>query len=149
VKENIDRLVQRVILVPVDQPTSWVNQMAVVEKSSGKLRIYLDPQPLNRALQREYRYFRLHTFEELIPQFQSAKLFTKLDVKEAFWHVALEDESGSLTTMIRPTPLGRFRMELSSIRVECHILCICFIFSLTIENSVSTVTMSGVSMNDN
>lgn len=105
VKEEVDMLVHRGILVPVDQPTTWVNQMAVVEKSNGKIRICLDPQPLNRALQREH--FRLPTFEEVRPQFQNAKLFTKLDVKEAFWHVSLDDESSLLTTMI--TPWGRFR----------------------------------------
>ena len=105
VKEEIDRLLQRGVLVSVDQPTRWVNQMAVVEKNNGKIRICLDPQPLNRALQREY--FRLPTFEEVRPQFQNAKLFTKLDVKEAFWHVSLDDESSMLTTMM--TPWGRLR----------------------------------------
>ena len=105
VKQEVDRLVQRGILMPVDQPTAWVNQMAIVEKSNGKIRICLDPQPLNRTLQREH--FRLPTFEEVRPQFQSAKLFSKLDVKEAFWHVSLEEESSLLTTMI--TPWGRFR----------------------------------------
>ena len=89
----------------MDKPTAWVGQMAVVEKSNGKIRICLDPQPLNRALQREY--FRLPTFEEVRPHFQSAKLFTKLDVKEAFWHVSLDKESSMLTTMM--TPWGRYR----------------------------------------
>ena len=35
------------------------------------------------------------------------KIFTKLDVTEAFWHVRLDKDSSKLTTMI--TPFGRFR----------------------------------------
>ena len=34
-------------------------------------------------------------------------MMLKLDVKEAFWHVRLDEESSRLTTMI--TPFGRFR----------------------------------------
>ena len=33
-------------------------------------------------------------------------MFTKMDVKEAFWHVRLDEESSKLTTMI--TPFRRF-----------------------------------------
>ena len=42
VKQELDKLVERGILVPVKEPTEWVNQMAVVRKSSGCLRICLD-----------------------------------------------------------------------------------------------------------
>ena len=105
VKQELDKLVERGILVPVEEPTEWVNQMAVVRKSSGSLRICLDPQPLNKVLKRE-RY-RLTTFDDVLPNLNQAKLFTKMDVKEAFWHVRLDEESSKLTTMI--TPFGRFR----------------------------------------
>ena len=50
VKEELDRLVEKGLLVPVTEPTVWVSQMAVVHKPSGKLRICIDPQPLNAAL---------------------------------------------------------------------------------------------------
>ena len=105
VKFEIDTLVQRGILVPENEPTEWVNQMAIVRKSNGKLRICLDPQPLNKVLKRE-RY-RLTTFDDIVPNLNQAKIFTKLDVKEAYWHVRLDDASSKLTTMI--TPFGRFR----------------------------------------
>ena len=105
VKTELDKLVERGILVPVEEPTEWVNQMAVVRKSTGSLRICLDPQPLNKVLKRE-RY-RLTTFDDVLPNLNQPKLFTKMDVKEAFWHVRLDEESSKLTTMI--TPFGRFR----------------------------------------
>ena len=54
VKEELDRLVNKGVLVPVTEPTEWVSQMAVVHKPNGKLRICIDPQPLNAALKREH-----------------------------------------------------------------------------------------------
>ena len=99
-KDEIDSLVERGILLPVSEPKEWVNQMAVVQKSNGKLRICIDPQPLNKVLVRE-RY-KLPTFDDLIPELHGAKIFTKLDVKEAFHHVRLGEQSSKLTTMITP-----------------------------------------------
>ncbi|XP_055883579.1 uncharacterized protein K02A2.6-like [Biomphalaria glabrata] len=105
VKKELDVLVKRKILVPVEEPTDWVSQMAIVQKKNGDLRICIDPQHLNRVLKREH--YRLPTFEDTLPQFENAKVFSKLDVKEAYWHVRLDKESSILTTMI--TPYGRYR----------------------------------------
>lgn len=105
VKSEIDKLVERGILQPVDEPTEWVSQMAIAEKSCGSIRICIDPQPLNKALLREH--FRLPTLDDVLPELNGARIFSKLDVKEAYWHVRLDYESSLLTTMI--TPFGRFR----------------------------------------
>lgn len=105
VKADLDKLVERGILIPVTKPTAWVSQMAVVKKPNGKLRICLDPQPLNVALQREH--YNLPTFDDVLPNLKNARLFSKLDVREAFWHVRLNEHSSLLTTMI--TPYGRYR----------------------------------------
>ena len=75
-------LVNRGILAPVTEPTNWVSQMAVVRKPSGKLKICIDPQPLNEALKREQ--YRLPTLEDVLPTLSNAKVFSKFDVKEAF-----------------------------------------------------------------
>ena len=50
VKAEIERVTTRGILIPVSEPTEWVNLMAGVQKSNGQLRICLDPQPLNKVL---------------------------------------------------------------------------------------------------
>ena len=105
VNTELDTLVKRGILVPVDEPTQWVTQMAVVVKQNGNLRLCLDPQPLNQALMRE-RY-KLSALDDVLPSRNNAKLFSKLDVQEAFWHVELDEQSSILTTMI--TPYGRYR----------------------------------------
>ena len=104
VEAELNNLVHRGVLIPVTEPTQWVSQMAVVRKANGKLRICIDPQPLNQALMREH--YKLPTVDDVLPMLHDAKVFSKLDVKEAFWHVRLDDESSKLTTMI--TPFGRY-----------------------------------------
>ena len=53
VKTEIERQTTSGIPIPASEPTEWINQMAVVQKSNGQLRICLDPQPLNKVLVRE------------------------------------------------------------------------------------------------
>ena len=91
VKEELDRLVNKGVLVPVTEPTEWVSQMAVVHKLIGKLRICIDPQPLNAALKREHD--QLPVLDDVLPKLKDAKIFSKLDVKEAYWHVRLEQQT--------------------------------------------------------
>lgn len=104
-KKDLDQLVDKGILVTVTKPTEWVSQMAVVQKSNGKFRICIDPQPLNVALQSEH--YNLPTFDDVLPNLKNARMFSKLNVQEAFWHVRLDGKSSILTTMI--TPYGRYR----------------------------------------
>ena len=105
VKTELSVLVDKGIIAPVDEPTDWVNQMAVVEKPNEKLRICIDPQSLNIALKREH--YRLPLLDYILPELHKAQVFSKLDVKHAFWHVKLDDESSKLTKMI--TAYGRCR----------------------------------------
>lgn len=104
-KERVKADLERGILIPVTKPIAWVSQMAVVQKPNDKLCICLDPQPLNIALQREH--YNLPTFNDVLPNLKNARLFSKLDVREAFWLVRVDEQSSLLTTMI--TPYGRHR----------------------------------------
>ena len=79
--------------------------MAVVKKPYGSLRICIDPQPLNEALQREH--YRLPTFNNVLPTLNNAKIVRRHDVKHAFWHVQLDSQSSLLKTMI--TRFGWYR----------------------------------------
>ena len=54
VKDELDRLVDTGVLAQVDEPTDWVDQMAVATKWDGSLRICIDPRFLNVALKREH-----------------------------------------------------------------------------------------------
>ena len=45
----------------------------------------------------------------MLPKLKNAKIFSKLDVREAYWQVMLDQESSKLTTMI--TPYRRYRWK--------------------------------------
>ncbi|KAL6490120.1 hypothetical protein MHYP_G00004650 [Metynnis hypsauchen] len=103
-KEELADLERRQIIAPVECSTDWISSMVAVQKPSGKLRICIDPKPLNRALKRSH--FPLPTIDDILPDLSKTKVFTVCDVKQGFWHVKLEEESSYLTTF--STPFDRF-----------------------------------------
>ena len=104
-KGELDDMVKKVILSPVEKPTEWVSQFVVCRKKSGKLRVCIDLKPLNKALKREH--YHLQVLDDVLPCLNKAKVFTKLDLASAFWHIQLDEESSFLTTF--NTPFGRYR----------------------------------------
>ena len=95
------------IIAPVTAPTPWVSSLVVVPKKNGTLRLCLDPKDLNRPIQREH--YPLPTIEHVATRLYGAKVFTKLDVRNGFWHVQIDDASFYLTTF--NTPFGRYRWK--------------------------------------
>ena len=105
VKLELDRLVTAGVLTPVDEPTDWVNQMAIATKKNGALRICIDPRSLNLALKREH--YQLPVLDDILPDLAKAKIFSKVDHSRGYWHCSLEEDSSMLTTF--STPFGRYR----------------------------------------
>lgn len=104
-KEEIKDLQKREIITPVEKSTDWISSLITVQKPNGKLRVCIDPKPLNKALKRSH--YPLPTLDDVLPDLAKAKVFSVCDVKHGFWHVKLEEESSYLTTFA--TPFGRFR----------------------------------------
>ena len=103
-KEELDDMEKRGVVRKVEEPTDWVNSMAIVEKPNGSLRICLDPRHLNKAIKREH--FQLPTIEDITTRMANAKWFTKLDANRGYWQIPLDEESQLLTTF--NTPFGRY-----------------------------------------
>ena len=75
------------------------------EKPNGKLRICIDPsQTINKAIRRPK--YTIPTIEEKLPLLTNAKVFTIVDVSEAFHTIELDEESSLLTTFQGPN--GRY-----------------------------------------
>ena len=104
-KDTLTQLTKQEIIQPVTEPTAWINSMVVVPKKNVSLRICLDPMDLNKAIQRHH--YPLPTIEDITTRLHGAKVFTIVDVKNGFWHVALDEQSSYLTTF--HTPFGRYR----------------------------------------
>ena len=105
VNEELERLSNEGIITPVTQPTDWLSNILVKEKPNGKLRICIDPsQTINKAIRRPK--YTIPTIEEKLPLLTNAKVFTIVDVSEAFHTIELDEESSLLTTFQGPS--GRY-----------------------------------------
>ena len=104
-KDHLAELEQQGIIEKVTQATDWVSAIVVNKKSNSKIRLCLDPQPLSRALQR--RHYPIPTIEEVLPDLANAEVFTKLDCKNGYLQVKLDQDSSTLTTF--NTLFGRYK----------------------------------------
>ena len=107
VKRELDKMVEIDVIERISKPTDWVSSLAYSRKSSGKIRICLDPKNLNEAIRRPH--YPTPTLEEMTFKLEGAKVFSKLDARSGYWSVTLDDESSTLTTF--NTPFGRFRFK--------------------------------------
>ena len=82
------------IIARVTRPTDWVNSLVIREKENGRLRLCLNHHPIP-------------ILEQITPKLTGAKLFSKLDARNGYWNVKLDEESSYLTTF--NTPFGRYR----------------------------------------
>ena len=105
VKNELSRLENIGVISKTEAPTEWCSRMVVATKSSGDLRICIDPKALNENL--EDVRFQLPIMDEILPKLTKARVFTKLDVKSAFWHCKLDEQSSLLTTFA--TPFGAYK----------------------------------------
>ena len=106
-KKELERLTDLNVLIPVDEPTDWVSNLVVATKPSGDLRICHDPQQLNKALKREQ--YPLPVIDDVLPDLSKAKVFRKVDARNGYWHVVLDDDSSRLCTF--DTPYRRYRWK--------------------------------------
>ena len=104
-KGELERLTAMGVIAPVDEPTPWVNQVEVVKKRSGVLRVCIDPHELNKTLQREH--YTLPILEDVLHDLQGATVFSKAKLSSGYWHVKLDYEASLLTTF--QTCFGRYR----------------------------------------
>ena len=105
VSKKLKYLVETDVIMPVDEPTDWCAPIVVAPKrNSDDIRLCVDLRRLNRAVKRE-RYV-LPTLDDLAAKLEGCTHFTKLDAKDAYHQLLLDEESRKLTTFI--TPIGRF-----------------------------------------
>ena len=101
VDEELGRLCEEGIIRPVTEPTDWLSNMMVKEKPNGKLCICVDPsQTLNKAIERPK--YSIPTIEERLPLLTKAKVYTVVDISEAFHTIELDKDSSLQTTFRGP-----------------------------------------------
>lgn len=106
-KITLEGLEKKGVITKVEYPTDWVNNMVVVEKPNGTLRICLDPKYLNMFIKKDQ--FPIPTGEEIMTTLSGKSVFTVLDMKDGFLQISLDKESSILTTFI--TPFGKYKFN--------------------------------------
>ena len=95
-EQALRRLPSQAVITDVERPTEWVHNLVVTEKKNGSLRLCLDPRPLNKAIKREHH--AISTAGDVQAQLAGKKIFTVVDMRDAFWHVKLSEPSSYLCT---------------------------------------------------
>ena len=137
---ELNRMLKLGIIVPVNEPSQWVNQLVVTEKPNGKLRVCIDPCDLNKAILRQ-RY-QLPTAEQLFSEMSGAKFFTKLDASNGYWQIPVDEESSKLLTFA--CPKGCFRFT----RLPYGIHSASEVFQSRIENIIKDIPRARNSQDD-
>ena len=108
-KQEVDKMLQAGVLIPVHEATSWINSFVFVESKdkSGNLKphICLDPTNLNNTITREPYHFRIP--EDIVYLLADACIMTVCDCKKQYCHQKLDVASSFLTTFNAEN--GRFR----------------------------------------
>ena len=111
------------VIMEVLEATPCINSFVNVETvkdGKKKLRICLDPMPLNKAIMREPYITR--TPADVYHQLANARYITVIDFKKSFWQFVLDEESSYLTTF--NTPFGHYcylRMPFgTNVSGDCH-----------------------------
>lgn len=74
----------------------WISSIIPVIKSNGKLRLVVDLRGPNKAIIRES--YRMPTLEFVVSRLTDCKVFSTIDLENAFYHIKLDKDSRYLTT---------------------------------------------------
>ena len=109
VENEIKLELEQDLIERVDGPTPWVSPLVTPPKPGqpGQIRICLDARLVNRAIQRT-RYVT-PTLDDIIHDLNGAKVFSKMDLKQAYKQLELHPDSRYITTFA--THMGLFRYK--------------------------------------
>lgn len=113
-QRQLDRLEEQKIIEPARGDSPWMSELHSVEKGTAneeerkqrekmtgeqrlsiERRLVVDMRAVNKAIRRLNH--PMPVLEAFLPKLRGAKYFSKLDLKNAFYHVALDKESRHLT----------------------------------------------------
>ena len=107
---------------PLDQPAPWVSNTVLSPKDDGSVRVTMDARNVNKAIQSSN--FPIPKHEDIKAKLSGAKVFSKMDLKSAFWQIELDENSRYLTVFHANNKLYRYKrltMGLSSSQGELNV----------------------------
>ncbi|GFV77912.1 hypothetical protein TNCV_661 [Trichonephila clavipes] len=105
VDAQVDEWVKNGIVEPCSSP--YASQVVVVKKKDGKSRVCIDYRRLNRKLIKDN--YPVPLIDDILDCLQNAKIFTTLDLKNGFFHVAVNERSRKFTSFVTHNGQYQFR----------------------------------------
>lgn len=94
------------IIEPVNEAPTWISGMVAVPKGKDGFRLVVNMRGPNKAILRAFH--QLPTLDEIRIKLAGAAWFSKLDLKNAFHHLILDEDSRKMTTFQTETGMKRF-----------------------------------------
>lgn len=107
VEQKLQQALDDDIIEKVEGPSPWISPIVTIFKANGDMRICVDMRRANMAIRREN--YPLPTFDSFLTRFKTAKYFSRLDLKNAYHQLELDDESREITTFISHKGLFRYK----------------------------------------
>lgn len=106
---EIVRLEKLDIIETVDGPTPWVSPIVIVmkPKSPNENRLCVDMREPNKAILRS-RHIST-TLDDMILDLHGSKVFSKLDLKNGYHQLELDEKSRNITTFTTHVGLRRYK----------------------------------------
>ena len=106
-KKCLETMVSDGVVSKLTEASDWCSPLVITTKSGGDLRLCLDPQHLNKCLKRQ-RY-PMPVIQDTLADIHKAKVFSKFDLKCAFWQIPVDEATSRLFCF--GTPFGRYRFN--------------------------------------
>ena len=92
---------------PRHEPAPWVSNCVLAPKPDGGIRITLDARAVNKAI--EPTNSPIPRPEDIKAKLAGCRVFSKMDLKSAFWQLELEEDSRHLTVFHANGKLYRYK----------------------------------------
>ena len=92
---------------PNGEPAPWVSNIVIAPKDDDEIRITLDAKNVNKAIMSSN--FPIPRQEDIKAKLTGSKVFSKLDLKSAFWQLEMAPESRYLTVFHANGKLYRYK----------------------------------------
>ncbi|XP_076393341.1 uncharacterized protein LOC143265399 [Megachile rotundata] len=102
-QKQIDEWLQNRIIEPY--ASEYASSVVIVKKKDGSSRVCIDYRKLNKIVEKDR--FPLPLTEELLDRLQNARIFCTIDLKNAFFHITVDENSRKFTSFI--THFGQYQ----------------------------------------
>ena len=108
-KQKLSDLLNSGIIEEVtpDMDRSFCSSLLVVPKGRDDIRLVIDLRGPNRCIHRTP--FRMPTFESILMELHGAEWFSTIDLKSAFFHIELNEDSRHLTNFFAGEGIYRYK----------------------------------------